>query len=120
MKPTRSSAELVPGLTSVKLEGDMPKETVAAEVGMVTNASNNVGRILKHRRLIAELTMSKLSAMSGVSESHLCRIERGKRFPAPHTLIRLAKSLGFEEYELFTLIGFWLADHPSGLDSNKK
>ncbi len=44
--------------------------------------------------------------MSGVSPSHLGRIERGERFPSARILRRIAKPLGFEEDELFTLAGY--------------
>jgi len=44
--------------------------------------------------------------MSGVSSSHLGRIERGERFPSASILRRIAKPLGFEEDELFTLAGY--------------
>jgi len=52
--------------------------------------------------------------MSGVSPSHLGRIERGERFPSASILRRLAKPLGFEEDELFTLAGY-LSPHSSGV-----
>ena len=44
--------------------------------------------------------------MSGVSASHLGRIERGERFPSAHILRKIAKPLGFGEDELFTLAGY--------------
>jgi len=52
------------------------------------------------------LTLSQLSALSGVSSSHLGRIERGERYPSGSILRRLAEPLGFEENELFTLAGY--------------
>ncbi len=52
------------------------------------------------------LTLRELSVMSGVSSSHLGRIERGERFPSAHILRRIAKPLSFEEDELFTLAGY--------------
>lgn len=66
----------------------------------------NLGRILKQQRISIPLTIQKLAALSGVSSSHLGRIERGDRFPSAHILRRLAKPLGFNEDELFTLAGF--------------
>jgi transcriptional regulator with XRE-family HTH domain len=44
--------------------------------------------------------------MSGVSQSHLSRIERWERFPSAHVLQKIAKPLGFEEDELFALAGY--------------
>ena len=50
--------------------------------------------------------MRELAANSGVSASHLGRIERGGRFPSAHILRKIAKPLGFNENELFMLAGF--------------
>lgn len=65
-----------------------------------------LGRILKQQRVAIPLTLQELAASSGVSSSHLGRIERGERFPSAHILRRIAKPLGFDEDELFTLAGF--------------
>jgi len=52
------------------------------------------------------LTLGKLSAESGVSPSHLGRIEKGERFPSARTLRKIAQPLGFSEGELFTYAGY--------------
>ncbi len=52
------------------------------------------------------LTLRGLATASGLSPSHLGRIERGERFPSAYILRRIAKPLGFDESELFTLAGF--------------
>ena len=70
------------------------------------NDSKNLGRILKQQRVMIPLTLRKLAAISGVSSSHLGRIERGERFPSASILQRIAKPLGFEERELFSLAGY--------------
>ena len=44
--------------------------------------------------------------MAGISASHLGRIERGERFPSARILRKIARPLGFEEGELFTLAGY--------------
>ncbi len=72
----------------------------------VTPTDNNLGKILKQQRLAVPLTLQELSTASGVSSSHLGRIERGERFPSAHILRRIARPLGFDEDELFTLAGF--------------
>jgi transcriptional regulator with XRE-family HTH domain len=69
-------------------------------------ARTNLGRILKQQRVSLPLTLRDLSAMSGVSASHLGRIERGERFPSGSVLRKIAGPLGFEEDELFTLAGY--------------
>ena len=67
---------------------------------------NPLGGIIKQQRISLSLTLHELAAASGVSASHLGRIERGERFPSAHILQRLAKPLSFEEDELFTLAGY--------------
>jgi transcriptional regulator with XRE-family HTH domain len=68
--------------------------------------NNDLGRILKQQRVTMPLTLQELAATSGVSSSHLGRIERGERFPSARILRKIAKPLGFDEDELFTLAGF--------------
>jgi transcriptional regulator with XRE-family HTH domain len=68
--------------------------------------SNDLGRTLKQRRVMIPLTLKELSEKSGVSASHLGRIERGERFPSARILRKIAKPLGFEEGELFTLADY--------------
>ena len=76
--------------------------------------SKNLGRILKQQRLMIPLTLGKLATISGVSPSHLGRIERGERFPSASVLQKIAKPLGFEESELFSLAGY-LSFLPAGI-----
>jgi len=70
------------------------------------NDGQNLGRIIKKQRILIPLTLGELSARSGVSASHLGRIERGERFPSAHVLRRITGPLGFGEGELFTLAGY--------------
>ena len=72
----------------------------------MTTASNEIGKTLKQRRLSLELTLKEVAATSGVSSSYLGRIENGQRFPSAHILRKIAKPLGFEESELFTLANY--------------
>jgi len=58
------------------------------------------------------LTLRELTDLSGVSPSHLGRIERGERFPSASVLRRISKPLGFEEDELFTLAGYLSSPSP--------
>ena len=68
--------------------------------------NHDLGKILKQQRITIPLTLQELAAESGVSSSHLGRIERGERFPSARILRKVAKPLGFDEDELFTLAGF--------------
>ena len=74
----------------------------------------NLGEIIKQQRVTVPLTLRELAVMSGVSSSHLGRIEKGKRFPSAHILQKIAKPLGFDENELFTLAGY-LSPQPPGI-----
>ena len=68
--------------------------------------------MLRQRRVVIPLTLQELSARTGVSTSHLGRIEGGSRFPSARVLHKIAGPLGFSEDELFTLAGF-LSPQPS-------
>ena len=74
--------------------------------------SNHLGSIIKQQRISLSLTLHELAAKAGVSASHLGRIERGERFPSAHILQRIAKPLGFEEDEIFTLAGYLSPQSP--------
>jgi transcriptional regulator with XRE-family HTH domain len=74
--------------------------------------SNHLGGIIKQQRISLSLTLQELASRSGVSASHLGRIERGERFPSAHILQRIAKPLAFEEDELFTLAGYLSPQSP--------
>jgi len=67
---------------------------------------NEIGKTLKHQRLMLELTLRELAARSGVSQSHLARIERGERFPSGHILRKIAKPLGLDESLLMVTAGY--------------
>ena len=83
-------------------------------VVIMNYSTNDLGKILKQQRVTVPLTLQELAAESGVSSSHLGRIERGERFPSARILRKIAKPLGFNEDELFTLAGF-LSPQTSGV-----
>jgi len=76
------------------------------EATMTAGNRNDLARILRQQRVMRELTLQQLSEMSGVSSSHLGRIERGERFPSARILHKIAKPLGLAEGELLTLAGY--------------
>ncbi len=80
--------------------------------GRMTEIRNNLGKILKQRRVMIPLTLQELAHASGVSPSHLGRIERGDRLPSARILRKIANPLGFEESELFYLAGFLSPEPP--------
>ena len=67
---------------------------------MNSGMRNDLGEIIRRQRVIMSLTLAELAERSGVSASHLGRIERGERFPSARILRRLARPLGVEEGEL--------------------
>jgi len=74
--------------------------------------SNNLGKILKQRRVMVPMTQQELAQASGVSAAYLGRIERGERFPSARVLHKIAKPLGTTESELFALADY-LPPQPS-------
>ncbi len=68
--------------------------------------NNGLGKILKNKRKALDLTLKEVSEKSGVSTSHLGRIERGERFPSARILPKIAKGLEFDENELFVIAGY--------------
>jgi len=78
------------------------------------NKNISLGEIIRQQRVSIPLTLQELTAKSGVSSSHLGRIERGERFPSASILRKIANPLGFEENELFTLAGY-LSPQPAGI-----
>ena len=79
---------------------------IAEKVGGAMTSLLDLSKILKQQRIGIPLTLRELSAMSGVTSSHLGRIERDERFPSAPVLHRIAKPLGFEEDEIFSLAGY--------------
>ena len=84
----------------------------------MNNEKNNLGKIIKQQRVMVPLTLQELAARSGISPSHLGRIERGERFPSAHILRKIAEPLGFEENELFTLADYLSPVSPTIAEGN--
>ena len=80
---------------------------------MTNGTLDQIGSVLKQQRLSVPLTLTELATKAKVSPSHLGRIERGQRFPSARILRRIARPLGFEENEIFTLAGYLTPQLPS-------
>jgi len=78
------------------------------------NCDQNIGEIIRKHRNSIPLTVRELSRMSGVSESHLGRIEIGQRVPSARVLQSVAEHLGLRPNELLILAGY-LSPEPSVL-----
>lgn len=74
------------------------------------------GKLVQQRRKEIPLTLQELSSASGVSYSHLHRIERGLRFPSAPILKKLAKPLELSESQLFTMAGYLSVGDKPGRD----
>jgi len=80
---------------------------------------DHLAKIIKQHRIAMRLTLRGLATVSGISSSHLGRIERRERFPSAHILRRIAEPLGFDEGELFSIAGF-LSPVPTEETKNRK
>ena len=65
----------------------------------------NIAKLIKEQRKKKSLSLNQLSKISGVSLSHLGRIEQGYRRPSTRTLQKIAEPLGFDLYELLVITG---------------
>jgi transcriptional regulator with XRE-family HTH domain len=79
-------------------------------------SNSDLGKIIKQQRIKVPLTLQELAAESGVSSSHLGRIERSERFPSARILRKIAQPLGFDEDDLFTLAGFLSPQTQGGVE----
>jgi len=70
----------------------------------------NISQIIREQRKNIPLSLRQVSKLSGVSVSHLGRIEQGLRQPSIRTLQKIAKPLGFDLYELLVIAGHLLPD----------
>jgi transcriptional regulator with XRE-family HTH domain len=80
------------------------------------NETQNLGSIVRRQRERLGLTLKDVSIKSGVSVSHLGRIENGQRYPSASILRRIAKPLQIDEKELFNLAGYLPGEEPKTPD----
>ena len=87
---------------------------------MLDANSNNFSEMIRRQRVTIPLTLQELGALSGVSPSHLGRIERGERFPSARILRKIARPLHLGENELFALAGYLSSQSPSVAESTRE
>lgn len=75
--------------------------------------TQDLGSFVRQQRKRLGLTLVDLAAKSGVSVSHLGRIEQSQRYPSANILRKIAKPLRLEEKELFDLAGYLPSEHPT-------
>lgn len=66
----------------------------------------DIGSIVRQLRLRADISRVQLGAASGVSTSHLTRIENGQCFPSAKVLRKIAPHLHVGEVELLSSAGY--------------
>ena len=79
-----------------------------------------IGKIIREQRKRIPLSLSQLADMSGVSVTHLSRIEKGLRSPSPRALQQIAKPLGFDLKELLIILAGNLSLKPSILPEGQR
>ena len=77
---------------------------------------NDFGRFIRQHRVLIPLTLYELASKSGISPSHLGRMERGERSPSAGVLQKIAKSLKLNVNELFVLAGYL---SPQSIDAHE-
>jgi len=66
---------------------------------------NKVGGYLKSLRIGMGISQYQLAAISGITVSHICRLEKGNRLPSGTVIVKLARALGIAEKELLVMTG---------------
>lgn len=55
---------------------------------------NTVAAKITEARKAARLTQEALAAKAGMSQEHICRLEKARKSPTVRTLVRLADAMG--------------------------
>ena len=83
------------------------------------NETENLGSIVRRQRKRLGLSLTDLATKSGVSASHLGRIENAQRYPSTTVLRKIAKPLDLDEKELFNLAGYLPSEQSTTTDLEK-
>jgi transcriptional regulator with XRE-family HTH domain len=81
--------------------------------------TQNLGSIVRRQRQRLGLSLADLASKSGVSVSHLGRIENAQRYPSTNVLRKIAKPLNIDESELFNLAGYLPIEESKTTDLEK-
>lgn len=74
--------------------------------------TSDIGNFIKKIRDKNNMTLTYLEKKSGVSNSHISRIERGLREPSPDTLKKLSGPLGVNYKEMLKVAGYLDNEEP--------
>lgn len=79
---------------------------------------NKFGEFIKaYRTEEKNMNLREFSNLTGVSFSHLSKIERGEHSPSKSTVSMIANALSLDKNKLYLLAGYVAEDHSYGLDS---
>lgn len=78
---------------------------------VATQEAIQIGGIVKQLRVRDDMTRGQLAVASGVSASHVTRIENGQRYPSARILRRIAPNLGIGELDLLAFAGYVSPEH---------
>ncbi|GLO65006.1 helix-turn-helix domain-containing protein [Oceanobacillus kimchii] len=67
---------------------------------------NKIGRFIKKYRQEKEMSLRALSEITGISFSHVSKIERGEHTPSKETISIIANKLDLDENELLIMSGY--------------
>jgi len=81
-----------PRYGEVKVDGVIEMEEGAQTMKLPLD--EELGKRLRQCRVARRLTLRQLSQLSGVSDSHIGRIERGERIPGSRIVGKIERALG--------------------------
>jgi transcriptional regulator with XRE-family HTH domain len=81
---------------------------------LVVRNNNRLGEYLKSLRQDMGISQYKLAGITGLSVSHICRLEKGNRLPSGTMIVALARALGVAEKELLAMAGYIAANQSTG------
>ncbi|WP_449355647.1 helix-turn-helix domain-containing protein [Virgibacillus natechei] len=67
---------------------------------------NKIGKFIKKYREEKEMSLRALSEITGISFSHVSKIERGEHTPSKETISIIANKLDLDENELLIMSGY--------------
>lgn len=81
----------------------------------ITGGPLTFARVIRSNRLCEEMTLEEFSALLGISKSHLCDIEKGRKSVSPERAYNFAKILGTSPERYVTLAVQAMLDN-AGID----
>lgn len=74
----------------------------------MADLQQTVGEVVRRERRARDLTLKELAERAILSVVYLGEIERGKKYPSPIVLERLAESLGLDLSDLLEMVAYEL------------